>query len=58
MESAPADRQRLDAFFAVLGSTREGHGQPEFLPPLTGRQTAQPRFGALFGGVAADDYPF
>jgi hypothetical protein len=56
MESAPADRQRSDAFFAVLGGTREG--QPVFLPHVAGRQTTQPRFGTLFGVVAADDYPF
>jgi hypothetical protein len=55
MRSAPADGHSLGAFFAVLGGTREG-GQPEFLSPLTGRQTAQPPFGTLFGVVAADDY--
>jgi hypothetical protein len=39
MESAPADRQRLDAFFAVLGGTREDHGQPEFLPHVVFAQS-------------------
>src|SRR5262249_39840609 len=58
MKSAPADRQRLDAFFAALGGTREGQGQPEFLPHVADRQTAQPRLGTLFRGVAADDYRF
>jgi hypothetical protein len=56
--SASVDRQRLDAFFAVLGGTREDHGQPEFLPHVAGRQTARPQFDTLFGGVAADDYRF
>jgi hypothetical protein len=56
--SASVDRQRLDAFFAVLGGTSEGHGQPEVLLRLTGRQIAQPRFGTLFGGVVAEDYLF
>src|SRR5262249_28460731 len=58
MKSAPADRQRLDAFFAALGGTREGQGQPEFLPHVAGRQTAQPRFGTVLAGLAADDYSF